>query len=57
VVLLKLIVNPMRPFSRHYYTLAKFFLIVMQNDFIAPKVGINNLKEYYEEFSRYRNGR
>jgi len=47
---LKLIVGMIRPFNKHYYTLAKFFLIAMQNDFVAPKTGIHNLKEYYEGF-------
>ena len=53
--LLKLIVGMIRPFNKHYHTLAKFFLIAMQNDFVAPKTGIHSLKEYYEEFLQYRN--
>ncbi len=48
-------VNPavkmIRPFSKHYYTMATFFTAVMQNDFNAPKAGTHSLKEYYEEFS------
>ena len=53
--LLKLIVELIHPFSKHYYTLAKFFLTAMQNDFVAPKTGMHNLKEYYEEFLQERN--
>ncbi len=57
VALLKLIVKAIRPFNRHYYTLAEFFLRAMQNDFVAPKTGTHSLKEYYEEFLQYRNSR
>ena len=46
-----LAVKMIRPFSKHYYTLAAFFTAVMQNDFDAPKAGTHSLKEYYEEFS------
>ena len=45
------VVKMIRPFSKHYYTLAAFFTAVMQNDFDAPKAGTHLLKEYYEEFS------
>ena len=45
------VVKIIRPFSKHYYTLASFFATVMQNDFDAPKTGSRLLKEYYEEFS------
>ena len=44
-------VKIIRPFSKHYHTLASFFATVMQNDFDAPKTGSHSLKEYYEEFS------
>ncbi|GAG60519.1 unnamed protein product, partial [marine sediment metagenome] len=45
------VVKMIRPFSKHYYTLAAFFTAVMQNDFDSPKAGTHLLKEYYEEFS------
>ncbi len=47
--LANLLVGAIRPFSRHYYTLAKFFLIAMQNDFVAPPTGTHHLKDYYRE--------
>jgi len=49
--MVNLAVKMIRPFSKHYYTLAAFFTAVMQNDFNAPKAGTHLLKEYYEEFS------
>lgn len=55
VAFIKFMVGLMRPFSKHYYTLVKFFLTAMQNDFVAPRTGIHHLKEYYEEFLRYIN--
>ena len=49
--MVNLVVIMIRPFSKHYYTLAAFFTAIMQNDFDAPKAGTHLLKEYYEEFS------
>ncbi len=51
---LKLLVETIRPFNKHYYTLAKFFLTAMQNDFVAPQTGNHTLEKYYEEFLRHR---
>ncbi len=49
------LVNPavemIRPFSKHYYTLAKFFTVAMQLNFDAPKTGTHTLKEFYEEIA------
>jgi uncharacterized protein YbjT (DUF2867 family) len=45
-------VKMIRPFSKHYYTLASFFATVMQNDFDAPKAGTHSLRAYFEEYSR-----
>ncbi len=47
--LANLLVGAIRPFSKHYYTLAKFFLIAMQNDFVAPSTGTHHLEDYYWE--------
>lgn len=49
VLPLKFIVSLIRPFNKRYYTLAKFFLTVMENDFVAPKTGTHTLKEYFME--------
>jgi uncharacterized protein YbjT (DUF2867 family) len=49
--MVNLAVKMIRPFSKHYYTLAAFFTTVMQNDFEAPKTGTHSLKEYFEEVS------
>ena len=51
MLMVKVVVKMIRPFSKHYYTLAAFFTAVMQNDFDAPKAGTHLLKEYYEEFT------
>lgn len=53
IALVKLFAGMIRPFSKHYYTLTRFFLTAMQNDLVAPQTGSHNLKEYYEEFLRY----
>lgn len=47
--LANLLVGAIRPFSKHYYTLAKFFMIAMQNDFVAPPTGTHHLEDYYRE--------
>ena len=49
VSIVKGAVELLRPFNKHYYTLAKFFLIAMQNDFVAPSFGIHRLGDYYRE--------
>jgi len=49
--LINLVVKMIRPFSKHYYMLAAFFVIVMQMDFDAPKAGTHTLKEFYEEIA------
>lgn len=49
--LVNAVVNMIRPFSKHYYTLAAFFTTVMQHDFDAPKTGTHTLKEFYEEIA------
>lgn len=49
--LINLFVRMIRLFSDRYYTLASFFAIVMQNDFVAPQTGTQSLDEYYEEIS------
>ncbi len=47
--LASLLIEAIRPFSRHYYTLAKFFLIALQNDSVAPSTGVHHLEDYYRE--------
>lgn len=49
--LMKMGVRLIRPFSRHGYQVAKFFTIVMGNDFIAPKHGSQSLADYFKELS------
>ncbi|MGQ4891486.1 MAG: SDR family oxidoreductase [Candidatus Njordarchaeia archaeon] len=45
----KAFVALMRPFSKKYYTLMKFFLTAMTHDFVAPKTGTHKLKDYFVE--------
>lgn len=54
VSLIKGAVELLRLFNKHYYTLAKFFLIAMQNDFVAPVSGTHHLRDYYLEILRVR---
>jgi uncharacterized protein YbjT (DUF2867 family) len=46
--IVNLVVKMIRPFSKHYHTIASFFATVMQNDFDALKTGHRSLKSYYE---------
>jgi len=47
--LIKGLITLIRPFSKKYYTLAKFFVTAMTNDFVAPKTGIHKLRDHYLE--------
>ncbi len=52
--LVELSTIPLKIFSRNYYTLIKFFVTAMTNDFIAPCRGKHRLKDYYKELLRMR---
>ena len=47
--LANLLIKPLWLIDRHYYTLARFFLIAMQNDFVAPPTGSHHLEDYFRE--------
>jgi len=40
-----------RPFSSHGYQVARFFITVMSNDFVATQIGSHSLRRYFEEIS------
>lgn len=54
VPIIKILVNLIYPFSKHYYTLAKFFLTATQNDFVAPQTGTHHLEDFYKEYLQFK---
>lgn len=51
--LTKAVIGLMRLYNKRYYTMMKFFVAAMTNDFIAPKTGEHKLRDFYEEYMQH----
>ena len=49
--LVRAVIKLIQPFSKHAHHMATFFTTVMNNDFVAPRVGSHFLRQYFKEIS------
>jgi len=51
--LTKAVIGLVRLYNKRYYTMMKFFVAAMTNDFVAPKTGEHKLRNFYEEYMQH----
>jgi len=51
--LTKAVIGLVRLYNKRYYTMMKFFVAAMTNDFVAPKTGEHKLRDFYEEYMQH----